>query len=108
MAEFDAIAIGGGLAGSAFAFELARHGARVAVIERTPSAQLKVCGDFLSAEAQHLLSYLGLNAANMGATCIETFRLATGEQVALQVALAVLAVEAAIGQDDMGPRVGRE
>ncbi len=82
MAEFDAITIGGGLAGSAFALELARHGARVAVIERTPSAQLKVCGDFLSAEAQHLLSYLGLNAADMGATCIETFRLATGEQTA--------------------------
>ncbi|MCK5712085.1 MAG: FAD-binding protein, partial [Hyphomicrobiaceae bacterium] len=58
MAEFDAITIGGGLAGSAFALELARHGARVAVIERTPSAQLKVCGDFLSAEAQHLLRYL--------------------------------------------------
>ncbi|MFA9442956.1 MAG: FAD-dependent oxidoreductase, partial [Hyphomicrobium sp.] len=61
MAEFDAIAIGGGLAGSAFALELARQGARVAVIERSPAAKLKVCGDFLSSEAQQLLAYLGLN-----------------------------------------------
>ena len=82
MADFDAIAVGGGLAGSAFALELARHGARVAVIERTPHAQLKVCGDFLSAEAQHLLAYLGLEVAGMGATHIETFRLVTGKQSA--------------------------
>ncbi len=82
MAKFDAIAIGGGLAGSAFALELARHGARVAIIERTPSAQLKVCGDFLSAEAQQLLAYLRLDVAGMGATHIETFRLAAGEQTA--------------------------
>ncbi len=82
MSDFDAIAIGGGLAGSAFALELARHGARTAVIERTPHAQLKVCGDFLSAEAQHLLAYLGLEMAGMGATHIETFRLVTGKQSA--------------------------
>ncbi|MGI9403564.1 MAG: NAD(P)/FAD-dependent oxidoreductase [Hyphomicrobium sp.] len=82
MADFDAIAIGGGLAGSAFALELARQGARVAIIERTPQAQLKVCGDFLSAEAQHLLAYLGLDVAGMGATHIEMFRLVTGEQTA--------------------------
>jgi len=82
MADFDAIAIGGGLAGSAFALELARQGARVGVIERTPCAQLKVCGDFLSAEAQHLLAYLGLDVARLGATHIETFRLVTGEQTA--------------------------
>ena len=82
MAYFDAIAIGGGLAGSAFALELARQGARVAVIERTPAAKLKVCGDFLSSEAQQLLAYLGLNVAGLGAKSIETFRLATGEQTA--------------------------
>ena len=82
MLDFEAIAVGGGLAGSAFALELARQGARVAIIERTPKAQLKVCGDFLSAEAQQLLAYLGLDVTGMGATHIETFRLVTGEQTA--------------------------
>ena len=48
MADFDAIAVGGGLAGAAFALELARSGARVALMERTRAPTLKVCGDFLS------------------------------------------------------------
>jgi 2-polyprenyl-6-methoxyphenol hydroxylase-like FAD-dependent oxidoreductase len=50
MREFDAIAIGGGLAGTAFALELARQGLRVAIVERTATPTLKVCGDFLSRE----------------------------------------------------------
>lgn len=75
--DFDAIAIGGGLAGSAFAITLARQGLRVAVIERTPAPQIKVCGDFLSAEAQQLLLGLGLDVRAMGAHRITDFRLAT-------------------------------
>lgn len=82
MPDFDAIAIGGGLAGSAFALELARHGKRVAIIERTPAAQLKVCGDFLSREAQDLLTYLGLDVTGLGATQISRLRLAVGERTA--------------------------
>lgn len=82
MGDFDAIAIGGGLAGSAFALELARRGARVAIIERTAAPTHKVCGDFLSTEAQELLTYLGLDVAEMGATQIRTLRLVTGERCA--------------------------
>ncbi len=82
MPDFDAIAIGGGLAGSAFALELARQGKRVAIIERTSAAQLKVCGDFLSCEAQDLLSYLGLDVMGLGATQVSTLRLAAGERTA--------------------------
>jgi flavin-dependent dehydrogenase len=82
MRDFDAIAVGGGLAGAAFALELARHGARVAIIERTATPTLKVCGDFLSREAQELLSYLGIGMAALGAPRASKLRLATGKQVA--------------------------
>jgi flavin-dependent dehydrogenase len=78
MADYDAIAIGGGLAGAAFARELARGGARVAIVERTSGPQLKVCGDFLSIEAQQLLHHLGVDIARLGASRIETLRLVTG------------------------------
>lgn len=79
MGDFDAIVVGGGLAGAAFALKLAREGARVAMLERTVSATQKVCGDFLSAEAQELLAHLGLDIARLGATPITTLRLVTGE-----------------------------
>lgn len=78
MADFDAIVVGGGIAGATFALELRRAGARVAVIERTARPTLKVCGDFLSGEAQELLAYLGLDIRAMGAHAIRTLRLATG------------------------------
>lgn len=82
MADFDAIAVGGGLAGAAFALALARQGARVAVIERTAGPALKVCGDFLSREAQDLLAHLNLNVGELGAAPIKTLRLVTGERSA--------------------------
>jgi flavin-dependent dehydrogenase len=80
MADFDAIAVGGGLAGAAFALELARSGKRVAVIERASGPALKVCGDFLSGEAQELLAHLGLDLAALGATEITRLRLVNGER----------------------------
>jgi len=80
--EFDAIAIGGGLAGAAFAVELARSGARVLVLERSRKATLKVCGDFLSGEALDLLAYLGLDAGSLGASPVDRLTLATGRHAA--------------------------
>jgi flavin-dependent dehydrogenase len=80
MMEFDAIAVGGGVAGPAFALTLARAGARVALIERTAGPTLKVCGDFLSREAQELLAHLGLDLARLGAVPIGTLRLAAGKR----------------------------
>ena len=66
MSEAASIVVGGGLAGSAFAIELARHGRPVIVLERTPGAHHKVCDEFLSAEAQALLERLGLNVWRHG------------------------------------------
>jgi len=80
MRDYDAIALGGGLAGAAFALELARSGARVAVIERTGGPSLKVCGDFLSGEARELLTYLGIDTNALGGVGITTLRLAAGER----------------------------
>jgi len=82
MGKADAIAVGGGLAGAAFAIELARSGARVVLVERSRSAVLKVCGDFLSAEALELLIYLGIDAAALGATAVEQLTLAAGKKAA--------------------------
>lgn len=67
MSEAASVVIGGGLAGSAFAIELARRGRRVIVLEKTAGQHHKVCGEFLSAEAQDLLARLGLDVWTMGA-----------------------------------------
>jgi flavin-dependent dehydrogenase len=63
----EAIVVGGGLAGSAFAIGLARQGRPVIVLEKTMAAHHKVCGEFLSAEAQALLARLGLDVWQLGA-----------------------------------------
>ena len=82
MQETPFIAVGGGLAGAAFALELARNGAPVLLLESTRSPHHKVCGEFLSEEAQTLLSYLGVDVHTMGASSIGTFRLAAGASYA--------------------------
>jgi flavin-dependent dehydrogenase len=82
MRDAPFIAVGGGLAGAAFALELARNGAPVSVLESTRAAHHKVCGEFLSAEAQALVAYLGLDLKAMGATSVSTFRLASGNRYA--------------------------
>jgi flavin-dependent dehydrogenase len=67
MAEAASIVIGGGLAGSAFAIELARQGRPVVIFEKTTGQHHKVCGEFLSAEAQNLLARLGIDVWKLGA-----------------------------------------
>lgn len=82
MADGPFIAVGGGLAGAAFALELARNGEDVLVLESTAQPKHKVCGEFLSAEVQTLLDYLGLDLKAMGATSVGRFRLAAGNRCA--------------------------
>jgi len=79
MQSSNAVVVGGGLAGAAFALELSRNGHRVVVLESTRGAHHKVCGEFLSAETQTLLAYLGLDLKSMGATQAAILRLAAGK-----------------------------
>ena len=70
-----AIAVGGGLAGTAFAIALARSGRRVLVLERSRGPHHTVSGEFLSEEAQVVLGSLGIDPQVLGATTITHFRL---------------------------------
>ncbi len=70
---------GGGLAGAATACLLARAGRDVTVIERSTGPHHKICGEFLSIEAQNYLSQLGLEPASLGGHTIDRLRIVRGE-----------------------------
>jgi menaquinone-9 beta-reductase len=82
MRDAPYIVVGGGLSGASFALELARNGLPVMVLEGTRAPHHKVCGEFLSTEAQTLIAYLGLDLKALGASGISIFRLASGSRVA--------------------------
>jgi 2-polyprenyl-6-methoxyphenol hydroxylase-like FAD-dependent oxidoreductase len=58
--SYDVAVVGAGLAGSGFASALAQRGWNVLLIERDRFPRHKVCGEFLSPEAQHSLHNLGV------------------------------------------------
>jgi flavin-dependent dehydrogenase len=76
MTRWDAVIVGGGLAGSAAAIQLAEAGRRVLLLEKTTAAHHKVCGEFLSYEAQDCLKALGIDLSALGAVAITQFQLA--------------------------------
>jgi menaquinone-9 beta-reductase len=78
----DLVIVGGGPAGAAAACLLARHGRRPLLLERETGAHDKVCGDFVSVEAQAALAALGLDVEALGGARIRRFRLVRGRQVA--------------------------
>jgi menaquinone-9 beta-reductase len=80
MGAAEVVVIGGGLAGAAFALQLARAGRRVIVLERSRASHLKVCGDFLSGETLSTLAGFGLDVHALGATEITTLRLQVGNR----------------------------
>ncbi len=57
---YDAVVVGGGLAGCSLAIHLARAGARVLLAEKQRYPAHKLCGEFLSPEAGGLLGALGV------------------------------------------------
>jgi menaquinone-9 beta-reductase len=59
-ARHDVVVVGAGLAGSGIAAALAQRGWDVLLVERERFPRHKVCGEFLSPEAQHSLQALGL------------------------------------------------
>jgi flavin-dependent dehydrogenase len=75
------IVAGGGLAGAAAATSLAQAGRDVTLIEREILPHDKICGDFLSTEAQSYLRNLGLDPASLGGHVITHVRLARGRKL---------------------------
>jgi len=71
---------GGGLAGAAAATALARAGRDVTLIEREAAATDKICGEFLSTEAQNYLAALGLDLAALNGHEITHLRLIRGKR----------------------------
>jgi flavin-dependent dehydrogenase len=69
---------GGGLAGAAAACALARGGAEVTLVEREAAPAHKICGEFLSIEAQTYLQKLGFDIAALGGHAIGRLRLVRG------------------------------
>lgn len=69
------LVIGGGLAGAAVAILLARRGEAVTLLEKEKEPKHKVCGEFLSIEAQHYLQALGIDPDRLGAAPIRQLRL---------------------------------
>ena len=72
---YDAIIVGGGLAGLTSALELSGRGYNVAVFEKSPYPRHKVCGEYLSREVVPYLENLGVDLSR--GVGINTFKLST-------------------------------
>jgi flavin-dependent dehydrogenase len=59
-ADYDAVVVGAGLAGSSVALDLARRGWRVLLVEAERYPVHKMCGEFLSPETRGLFRALGV------------------------------------------------
>lgn len=56
----DVIVIGGGIAGSTCALQLARQGHHTLLLDRQAFPRHKTCGEFMSPETTEMLEYLGI------------------------------------------------
>ncbi len=74
----DAVIVGGGPSGGTAATLLARAGCDVLLIEKEPGPHHKVCGEFVSPDAQICLDELGIDTAALGAAPIDRVRLTRG------------------------------
>jgi flavin-dependent dehydrogenase len=77
------LVVGGGLAGPAAAIWLARAGRPVALWDRERTPAHKICGEFLSWEAQRWLAELGIDLDALGAVAIDRVRLVTARRTAV-------------------------
>ncbi len=76
----DVIIIGGGVTGAAAAIQLARAGKKALLLEKETQAHHKVCGEFISFEAEHYLKDLGLDLPSLSAERINNMRLIHGKK----------------------------
>lgn len=61
---YDAIVVGGGVAGATAALRLLKQKKTVLVIEKEKKAKDKVCGEFFSGECQELLQEMGIDLSS--------------------------------------------
>ncbi len=78
----DALVIGGGPAGAALGIALAQSGRAVKLLEQSPTAHNKVCGEFLSHEAIGYLESLRVSPRALGAVAIRGVRLHAHTRIA--------------------------
>ncbi|MFI4933015.1 MAG: NAD(P)/FAD-dependent oxidoreductase [Caulobacterales bacterium] len=76
----DIVVVGGGLAGGSAAALLAQAGKRPLLLEREREPRDKICGEFLSTEAQAHLAHLGFDVAALGGSPIDKVRLVVGDR----------------------------
>jgi 2-polyprenyl-6-methoxyphenol hydroxylase-like FAD-dependent oxidoreductase len=74
------VVAGSGLAGAAAAAGLAQAGVEVTLIEREAGPVHRICGEFLSTEAQEYLAKLGLDVGALGGAPISRLRLVRGNE----------------------------
>jgi flavin-dependent dehydrogenase len=72
---------GGGLAGASAACLLAASGRDVTLFERQAAPAEKICGEFISFEAQRYFSRIGIDLAALGAHGIHAVRLVHREKI---------------------------
>ncbi len=75
MIRYDAIVVGGGVAGTAVGIQLARAGRRVVLLERETGPHDKVCGEFISREGISYLDRLGVSFGNLNSVSISNVRI---------------------------------
>jgi menaquinone-9 beta-reductase len=75
--KFDAIIIGGGLAGLCNAIHLSKFDKKVLLIEKNSYPKHKVCGEYISNEVLPYLAFLEINPFDFGAVKIDNFQLST-------------------------------
>jgi flavin-dependent dehydrogenase len=71
----EVVVVGGGPAGASAAAHLARAGRPVLLLERGDRPAHKICGEFLSVEAQGYLAALGIDPRALGGATIDRVRL---------------------------------
>lgn len=81
--SIETLVLGGGPAGAAAAIWLARAGRPVTLWEKERHPAHKICGEFLSWEAQASLAQLGLDLDALGAVSIDRVRMVTAARTAV-------------------------
>ncbi len=105
----ELLILGGGIAGGAAAVLAARAGLSVSLLERETGQSDKMCGEFLSIEAQHHLRALGIDAGALGAVPVDRVRLiARGRTVEAQLPFRALGLSRRCLDEAVLERAARE